>query len=593
MSTVKGDLASIGVPEIFRAIASEDRTGRLVLARGEAEAHVFFRDGDAYHARLLSSGVRLGERLVSAGMLSHEELAETLEMQKNDTRGLRLGQLLIERGLVEVDGLATIVRQQIEDTIFELLRWDGGTFEFEPGTESDEDIGLHVSVENLVMEGARRFREWHQITRKLPSMDAVPRLNDDEDAGIEVALTPEEWALISRVNGRATVAELATACGFTELEAARCVYGLLTTGVIKITLPEGVEVPPDDPALEEMFDELERALQESARDRSAEGVAHPTLEELVGSPSSTAAIEEASAELPGFDELPVIADEERFARVMDESNDIVVVDDHPVDELLVSPDDGAIPPGAPEETAQVHIEVYTEAGTDEALQEEPAAWYDQAAVPLEAPSASDEMAQGWSVEPEEPAAWYDEPAPVQDHSPAPEAQVLYPEESLSPTEAEVVSPAIEPEPEPLSPLASDWGDLQPSVPTPEPVALAEEQTATVLVDEPVRHADGMNGYARMFSEISMAADQVETGQAAAEPEPEPEPKEQGQGPERINATKRPVDPSVDTTALLREFSGLTDEVGENAPGTGTFEPISRTPASAADEKRGLFGKKKR
>lgn len=598
MSTVKGDLGSIGVPEIFRAIASEDRTGRLVLRRGATEAHVFFRDGDAYHARMLSNRVRLGERLVSAGMLSHEELAESLEMQSNDPRGLRLGQLLIERGLVDTDGLAAIVRQQIEDTIFELLRWDGGTFEFEPEIASDEDIGLQVSVENLVMEGARRFREWHQITRKLPSMDAVPRLNDDDDAGIEVALTPEEWALISRVNGRATVVELANACGFTELEAARCVFGLLTTGVLKITLPEGVEVPPEDPALEEMFDELERALQESARDRSSEGVSHPTLEELVGAPAPLpAAIEEASSELPGFDALPLIRDEERFARP-EETDEILIEDDHPVDDLVIAAEDEEhAPVDLIDQPPEVQLEILdqqdeTASGVTSA-QEEAKAWYDEpydasqtaAFVPIDdGPATEDDVA--------DPPAWYDQPVEVEASVAVPDLEVL-PDTDLAvirpeEEEADDLSP---PAPEPqLRPSAADWGDLQPAVPAPEP-SLTDEQSATVLVEEQVRPMRGINGYARMFSELSMSDDLAESPQPAEEPEKEqPEPETR---PEPINATKRPVDPSVDTTALLREFSGLTDEVSEDAVGMGTFEPITRTPASIADEKRGLFGKKKR
>ena len=65
-----------------------------------------------------------------------------------------LQKILVEEGVVSADDLAAIVRQQIEDTIFEVLRWDGGHFVFESDVGSDEDVGLSVSVENLVMEGA-------------------------------------------------------------------------------------------------------------------------------------------------------------------------------------------------------------------------------------------------------------------------------------------------------------------------------------------------------------------------------------------------------------------------------------------------------
>lgn len=557
MATVKGDLASIGVPEIFRAIASEDRSGQLSLTRDGSQAYIYFRDGDAYHARLVGSGVRLGERLVSAGLLTHEELMETLELQKTDDRSRRLGELLVERGLADIADITTIVRQQIEDTIFEILRWEGGRFEFEPDQASDEDIGLLVSVENLVMEGARRFREWHQITRKIPSMDAIPRLNDEEDTGIEVALTPEEWALISRVNGRTTVAELARSCGFTDLEAGRTVFGLVTTGVLKITLPDGVEAPGDDPALEAMFDELEEALRESARDRSSEGVTHPTLEELAGV-TPPAAIEEAASEIPGFDELPVISEEERFPR------EVEVVDASPAQVAIdAEQEEQFVDLSSPSEEAAVSLDVSVE----------------QASVQLQ---DVEESASDWSeIEPANIAS----------------SEVVQ-EEVVPPwyvTEPVVNAVAESPQESPAAPFETSWGDLQPSPAAAEAVQIAEqsqeaeENSVTVLIDEQVHWPEGINGFAKEFSELSMGTEESSPAPEAIEETPEPSPEVAPQ----ISATKRPVDPSVDTTALLREFSGLMDGGLDDGATPHAHDQISRTTSESADERRGLFGKKKR
>jgi uncharacterized protein DUF4388 len=282
---VEGNLASTGVPDIFRSVAEERLSGCLVLTRvndTDAVARVWFRRGQAYHARFMGSGVQLGTRIVSAGFASHNDIEQALADQASMGGLRRLGEILIDKGLIEKVQLESIVRQQIEDTIFEILRWEGGSFFFEVGVTTDEDIGLEVSVENLVMEGARRFREWHQITRRVPSLESVPHLTKSSGEPVEVALTPEEWAFLSHIDGRSTVRTLASTCGFTDMEAARCVFGLITTGLLDLELPPGITLPDSfDPGLEAAFDELERALEEAAKGERVEAhEAYGVLSEL-------------------------------------------------------------------------------------------------------------------------------------------------------------------------------------------------------------------------------------------------------------------------------------------------------------------------
>ncbi|MCA1840025.1 MAG: DUF4388 domain-containing protein, partial [Actinobacteria bacterium] len=278
MPILEGDLSAVGVPELFRALADEARTGCLRLTRSETVSTIFFRQGDAYHARIAGSGVRLGSRLVSAGAITEEQLQQALDRQKQEGGFRRLGRLLIDEKIIDHSKIEQIVKQQIEDTMFEILRWDGGAWRFEDDVTSDEDIGLQISVENLVMEGARRFREWHHITRKVPTLEAVPRFVENDAAGpIELALTPEEWAFVSAVDGSSSIADLAASCGFSDLEAARTVYGLMTAGLLDLDLPVGTHLPTDDPDLEAAFDELEKVLEEAA---SKDNSGSRTLDEI-------------------------------------------------------------------------------------------------------------------------------------------------------------------------------------------------------------------------------------------------------------------------------------------------------------------------
>ena len=91
------------------------------------------------------------------------------------------------------------------------MRWDEGEFDFEAMPEvADEDIGLSVSIENVIMEGSRRLEEWTRIKKKIPSMDVVFKMATAPGEGtFEISLKPIEWNLLLLVDGTRSVAELA------------------------------------------------------------------------------------------------------------------------------------------------------------------------------------------------------------------------------------------------------------------------------------------------------------------------------------------------------------------------------------------------
>jgi hypothetical protein len=511
----------VGVPRLFRAIADERRTGRLVLiypASGQ-ESHVFFRRGDAYHARLLGNRIQLGTRLVSAGYLSHEDVDRVLEVQKAEGGRRRLGEILIEEGMVPRGAIEEIVKEQIEDTIFEILRWEEGVFEFEQDVLSDEDIGLQVSVENLVMEGARRFREWHQITRQIPTLDAIPKFADESGGAIEVALTPEEWSLVSKVDGNSTVSELAVMCGFTELEAARCVFGLVTAGLLAIQLPEGVELPPEDQELEAVFDELEQALEEASRDKTAEGQAPVSLEEIAAESTEEGSLIEE--ELANFEDLPVIDEADRS-------------------------------PAQPSGPGPALFPKEAELEPDE----EP--FYEH----------HDEIPTGHTL----PEAEI-EPVPQE-----PEIEPVLPD--AEPVIAEAV---LEQEPEPISMLE----EMAPAALAPQAEVVAEE------IAQPNGYDAASLSY--VFADLShpQASEDAEMESAPEEiPEALPAVEELEEVPVGPPEAAPPIDPTVDTNALIREFSALGIDEGPDQAGviemTSPGRKIDKT-----DKSKGLFGRRKR
>ncbi len=203
---LRGNLRDFSLPDVFQLVQLSKKTGVLRIKSSDADGSIWFRDGDVFFAQSNWHRDPLGQRLVTTGRITPSALVKVLEIQRAEPAGgRRLGQILVDEGYLTDKVLETFVQEQIQDTIFDLMRWDEGDFDFEVLPEvADEDIGLSVSIENIVMEGSRRLEEWNRIKKKVPSVDMVFKMATAPGEGtFEISLKPSEWAL-SVVDGTAS-----------------------------------------------------------------------------------------------------------------------------------------------------------------------------------------------------------------------------------------------------------------------------------------------------------------------------------------------------------------------------------------------------
>ncbi|MDI6693314.1 MAG: DUF4388 domain-containing protein [Anaerosomatales bacterium] len=241
---LRGNLRDFSLPDVFQLVQLSKKTGVLRIKRSDAEGSIWFRDGEVFFAQSDWNREPLGQRLVNAGRITPSALAKAIEIRSQEPAGgRRLGQILVDEGYITQPVLEAFVQEQIQDTIFDLMRWDEGEFDFEILPEVvDEDIGLSVSVENIVMEGSRRIEEWNRIKKKVPSMDMVFKMATAPGEGtFEISLKPTEWNLLLLTDGTRSVAELARDLGKTDFEVARVIYGLFSAGLLEVASDDEVE----------------------------------------------------------------------------------------------------------------------------------------------------------------------------------------------------------------------------------------------------------------------------------------------------------------------------------------------------------------
>lgn len=220
--------------DALRQGAADQATGRIVVDRpGQAEsATVWLRRGVIVSAAAPGARARLGDRLVTAHLLSEEQLTAALERQRHDRGAPRLGQVLLQLELVDEATLREVLLEQTVDSVAVAIGWPDSTWRMVPDEACDEDVTLNASVENALMEASRRLDEWHIIVTALGSLAARVDVAPSRAANLE--LTADEWTMLTHIDGRHSVGELAAETGVSDFHAARIVYGLLATGVVRL-----------------------------------------------------------------------------------------------------------------------------------------------------------------------------------------------------------------------------------------------------------------------------------------------------------------------------------------------------------------------
>jgi hypothetical protein len=134
-----------------------------------------------------------------------------------------------------------------EEAVYALAIWRTGEFRFEAGIPSPRQ-SIQKSNTNLLMEAARRLDEWRVLSKKIPSVELVPEFVVLESREGQINLNTMEWLLLSKIDGQRSVKQIAAAAGMSVFDAAKLLYGLVATNLIRLR-PSGAAPAAQRPSL--------------------------------------------------------------------------------------------------------------------------------------------------------------------------------------------------------------------------------------------------------------------------------------------------------------------------------------------------------
>ncbi len=259
---IKGELRDFSTTQILNLINLAKKSGTLTIFSaqksgvkekvngkdreridpGAERAKVSFKAGKLIYATMLGQEGSLVSILNKAGKLTDEQ-ARIIRDRARNTSDKALALLLINANYVTQNDVLNSVQQHILNVIYALMSLNEEPFRFEDDLAPDPNrIHVPIDLENVIIEGSRRIKEIEELNQHLPNLDMALRFPENPKEKFKgIHLSVEEWRVVSFVNPKNTIRQIAKANNMSEIEIRRIVYGLEQAGLVELIKPAGME----------------------------------------------------------------------------------------------------------------------------------------------------------------------------------------------------------------------------------------------------------------------------------------------------------------------------------------------------------------
>ncbi len=155
--------------------------------------------------------------------------------------GADVGAVYFKSGMVIHAKTNSLKGQSAIDAI---LSWEKGRFVFN-SNEAAPEHSVDLPIQQVILEAARRIDELNKIQKLIPSFNVVVKIVEVPRAGVEkINLRPEEWKVLSFIDGVRTIKEIALKATISEFDTSRILYGLISSGLVRIMPKPKIETRP-------------------------------------------------------------------------------------------------------------------------------------------------------------------------------------------------------------------------------------------------------------------------------------------------------------------------------------------------------------
>jgi hypothetical protein len=229
---LQGNLRDFSATEILQLLGSQKKTGCLTLEWNTERALVFVVEGRIVSTRPpgMTKDDPLLSFLLQVNRLSDEQHRGIQTIQRESNRDLE--DLLLNGRYLERDELVGYVERQILADLTRVVRWENGSYRFDPNARWPNPPLVRLSIEGALIEAARRVDEQKRfvtVFRDPYQLLGVRDLPDPNDP-----LSEEERELFGIIDGTRTVEEVVRSASLSEYEAYESLHRMLEANWIEV-----------------------------------------------------------------------------------------------------------------------------------------------------------------------------------------------------------------------------------------------------------------------------------------------------------------------------------------------------------------------
>jgi hypothetical protein len=229
---LQGNLRDFSVTEILQLVGTQKKTGCLSMEWNTERAVVYLQEGRIISTR--NPGLQKDDALLAflrkVHRLSEEQYRGILSIQKESGRDIE--DLLLNGRYLDADEMAGYVERQILDDLTRLVRWEDGTYRFDPHSRWNAPPIVRLSIEGAMIEASRRVDEQKRFVTIFKDPYQLLGVRDLPDPN--EPLSEEERELFGLVDGQHTVQEIVDAAPLSEYEAYEALFRMLEAKWIEV-----------------------------------------------------------------------------------------------------------------------------------------------------------------------------------------------------------------------------------------------------------------------------------------------------------------------------------------------------------------------
>lgn len=237
---LKGNLRDFTITQLLNLVNLARKTGTLFVQGPTEKAQVSFQEGKLAYAHISGEDNSLATILYRANKITAAQ-HRTIKTRAAKMSDKELGLLLINANYITQQDIIASLQAYFVSVVQRLFTWVEGVFHFENDVLPPNDkITTRVNLENIIIEGSRKMREWEHLQSEIPSLDMALKFTDRPGVNLRnVSLSVEEWRVVSYIDPKNTIRQIARTTQMNDLEIRRIVYGLLQAGLVELVRPVG------------------------------------------------------------------------------------------------------------------------------------------------------------------------------------------------------------------------------------------------------------------------------------------------------------------------------------------------------------------